>query len=94
MYTDHEYNTAVAREAVMVIDPSTVVRVYSGAHGCACGCRGNYSDAARQIKATVTKMKRLVSEGCAAWHCSNANGEIEFLVVETDTRTHTAYFAN
>jgi len=73
------------------IDPMKIARVYSGRHGCACGCRGNYSEKPRQIKATLTKVRRLLAEGATAWLGEDNAGLVEFLVVDTETRTHTLH---
>ena len=40
------------------IDFEKVLKVYNGKQGCACGCRGNYSDATRTVKSTLTKMSK------------------------------------
>ena len=86
-------NNANAREVLFGITVEQIKEVYSGAHGCACGCRGNYSETPRQIKATFTKAKRLVAdEGATVWMSSDQDGNPLFVVIDTDTRTHTLYF--
>ena len=63
-----------------------VTRVYSGRHGCACGCRGTYSDA----PAAVTRVVNAMLAHAADVECTEGlDGEVVFFV-ETATRAYTA----
>lgn len=46
----------------MEVDREKIVRVYSGRPGCGCGCRGKYSDDARNITRVVNVMNSRSSE--------------------------------
>ncbi len=82
-----------AIEALRALDPSTVVRSYSGRHGCACGCRGNYSDKRSVINACIAKMRRLADSGAIGVWMSSTDGRPSFIVVDTETRTSAIYFS-
>jgi len=43
---------------IVHLDPSTIVKVYSGRPGCGCGCRGSYSTSPVSIKRIVANMKK------------------------------------
>ena len=47
----------------MIINPNQVAQVYSGKPGCACGCKGNYSENPRTIKTIVNRMVRMIQDG-------------------------------
>lgn len=46
---------------IVNIDPTKVVRVYSGRPGCGCGCRGKYYEDARNIKRVLKAMRETIS---------------------------------
>lgn len=45
------------------IDPSTIVRVYSGKPGCGCGCNGKYYEDTRNIRRVVKKINERIGTG-------------------------------
>lgn len=84
--SDTIMNSVIAFDAVLA--HATVSAVYSGRHGCACGCRGNHTSSPQSITTVKRKMiaarqsgkatEIMVSPGC-------------FVAVDTDTRTYIAY---
>lgn len=64
----------------------TVKSVYSGAHGCACGCRGSHSESPLAIKRKLTLLASVPVDQL------EADPEGEYLSWETATRTHIIYF--
>jgi nitrogenase subunit NifH len=82
--------------AIVNIDKSRVVRVYSGRPGCGCGCRGNYSDNKSAITRVLNAMKANVCYADRAGVMANdvlhdEDGVTEIAFVETDTRYYWAY---
>lgn len=65
-----------------------VTRVYTGAIGCACGCKGNYNDSPRAIKLVVGKIERALREGRVDELMIAPNA---FVAVEVGNRAWTAY---
>lgn len=63
-----------------------VSSVYSGKHGCACGCRGNHTSNPRTIKQIVGKIQQAVIDG----HQLEVWPGVYF-AVNTETRTYVAY---
>lgn len=45
------------------VDTADIVKVYSGKPGCACGCKGNYFEDARNIKRVVGMINDAVPTG-------------------------------
>lgn len=77
----------------IIINPHQVGKVYSGKLGCACGCRGNYSENPKTITLIVNKMRKALKDGMATEVMFGGYGEA-FLSVETATRRYTAYLKN
>jgi len=69
---------------LLKVDASTIKRSYSGRPGCACGCRGNYSEEPRTMKATRTKMINALRDGKA----TDAGNDGDGFFVETSTRLY------
>lgn len=82
-----------------------VTKSYSGRPGCACGCRGNYSQSARSIKIIAGKITKLLDGIDPAALTddfddhTNADGQsvyafycADYIAVETNTRAYTLYF--
>ena len=61
---------------------ANVDRVYSGTHGCMCGCRGKYSTSPRSAKIIYNKVMKHPKH--------KVDGNIAYL--ETDTRNLVVYF--
>lgn len=74
-----------SRAQMDTLDVSKVSAVYSGRHGCACGCRGNHSSTARSIQTVIRKMREAAGEGYPVAVTSS------YYAVETDTRSYIAY---
>jgi hypothetical protein len=79
-------NSAIAFDAAMT--HGTVSQVYSGRHGCSCGCRGNHTSSARSIATVTQKMIAAVKSG-EAWEIMVLPGV--FVSVTTHTREYIAY---
>ena len=82
-------NTTTSNGTLAGIDFAKATRVYSGAVGCACGCRGNYSETPRAIKAGINKLLRLVAAGAepdvmAGTYVGVTHGNSRSLVVYFD----------
>jgi len=77
---------SMARDVARTIDTADVLRVYSGRHGCACGCRGTYHEAGAQ----VTRVSRLVAAAPDARRMEGLGGE-QVVYASTPTRTYTVY---
>lgn len=73
------------------ITKADIVRVYSGLPGCACGCRGTYSESKAQIT-RVMNMYNALPEGTKV-NTSYRNGELEFVYWDSQNgnRTYTIY---
>lgn len=71
------------------LDASQVKSVYSGRHGCACGCRGNHSETQRSIKLIVGKINALITSGSTPDISITSFGP--HIAVDTETRTLCAY---
>jgi hypothetical protein len=69
---------------LLEVDASTIKRSYSGRPGCACGCRGNYSEEPRTMKATRTKMINALRDRKA----TDAGNDGDGFFVETSTRLY------
>lgn len=80
------YNSAIAFDAVMA--HGTVSQVYSGRHGCACGCRGTHTSSERSIKTVTRKMIDAVKSGDAT--LIGVEPGI-WVAVDTATRSYIAY---
>lgn len=79
-------------------DWNRVTSVYSGKHGCACGCRGNHSSRPATMTRIINSLKaglRTLSETPeiadveAAWLYER--GDMTYLTIETATRSWIAY---
>ena len=46
-------------ELLASIDPEKVELVYVGQRGCACGCKGTYTDGAVAAKRTLNRLKKM-----------------------------------
>lgn len=79
-------NSVTAFDAAL--QHGTVSAVYSGRHGCACGCRGNHTSSERSIKTVVRKMVDAIKHG-EAEHIMVSPGV--FVSVDTATRTYIGY---
>ena len=64
----------------ITVPVDSITRVYSGRHGCACGCRGTYSTSPATIKRIVATMNDL-----------GAQIEDGIYFTESPTRQYTAY---
>lgn len=69
--------------------PGAVKSVYSGAPGCACGCKGNHSESTRSINMIVPRIVAAIENGYTADFHFAAGGS--HIAVETDTRQYIAY---
>jgi hypothetical protein len=76
----------------IIINPNQVKQVYSGKPGCACGCKGNYSENPKTIKTIVNRMREALKNGTAT-EVMFGGVITGFLSVETATRSYTAYLA-
>lgn len=74
-----------SRAQMDTLDVSKVSAVYSGKHGCACGCRGNHSSTPRSIQTVIRKMREVASEGYPVIVTDS------YYAVESDTRSYIAY---
>lgn len=85
------------------LDKTTVISVYSGRHGCMCGCKGKYSYASR-VKNDGLKLRGYAFDGSDISDANitrvvnfindNVEGAVEedgYVVVETPTRVYVAY---
>lgn len=79
-------NSAIAFDAALT--HGTVSAVYSGKHGCACGCRGNHTSSKASIATVTRKMVDAVKSG-NAWGIMVSPGV--FVSVTTATREYIAY---
>lgn len=70
---------------MITIDATAVSAVYSGSHGCACGCRGNHTSNPRTIKQIVAKIQQADQDGY------NVHIHPWGTWVDTDTRSYVAY---
>lgn len=70
---------------MIVIDAKDVTAVYSGRHGCACGCRGNHTSKQGTIKKIVAKIVQADQDGLEV-HVHPWG-----IWVDTDTRSYVAY---
>lgn len=85
------------------IDAATVVSVYSGKHGCACGCRGKHTYATKFAQEeslrrgyAVTVSDKTVNLIVGKMNALLADGypqmaDASFVSVETKTRLYIAY---
>lgn len=78
----------------MMLDTSRVTQVYSGRQGCACGCRGNYSDKPQRIRQVAAKMAALVANGEATEVIYGAGiyCAVDYETPGGEAKTLTAYF--
>jgi hypothetical protein len=72
-----------------VVNLDEVSAVYSGRHGCCCGCNGNHTSDPSRIKRTVNKMNKLAAEGATV--DDQRKSGYGYIAVETPTRLHIAY---
>lgn len=79
-FTAADFNAALAERQISA--------VYSGAHGCACGCKGKHSSAPRSIAAVLRNMRKAVAAGTAE-DIDISDGC--YVAVETPTRLLIAY---
>lgn len=79
-------NSAIAFDAALT--HGTVSAVYSGRHGCACGCRGTHTSSERSIRTVTRKMIDAVKSGDATEIMVEPR---VFVSVDTATRTYIAY---
>lgn len=77
--------------ARVTIDPTTIVKVYSGRPGCGCGCRGKYWDDARNIARVV---KRMNESGDVKVNELTLTPDGKVYFVETESRYLWAYTAD
>ena len=82
---DHERRHESIGQLTSALADRTVSAVYSGRHGCACGCRGNHSSTSRSIKIVLNKMREAAKEG---YPVAVLN---EYISVDTPTRVYIAY---
>ena len=82
---DRERRTE-SRAQMDTLDVSKVSAVYSGRHGCACGCRGNHSSTDRSIQTVIRKMREAAGDGYPVVIIADT-----YYAVETDTRSYIAY---
>ena len=71
------------------IDPKKIQGVYSGKHGCACGCRGNHSDNPATVKLIVGKIIKAFEAGDEV--DVNINSFNPYIAAQTATRLYIAY---
>lgn len=67
-----------------------VERVYNGRPGCACGCRGTYSDSKRSISSLLKKFEAIICIEVHEIPESPTSGRILYWD-SSETRTHTIY---
>jgi hypothetical protein len=82
---DHQRRAESIAALNEALESRTVSAVYSGRHGCACGCRGNHSSTSRSIKIVLGKMREAAKDGAPVAVLSN------YISVDTDTRVYIAY---
>lgn len=68
-----------------MIDRAKVVKVYSGRHGCACGCRGRYSTNPATITRVVKTMNEIFQKD------PEQEKKWDGQIAESDTRLYFAY---
>jgi hypothetical protein len=73
-------------EHIMTNSKSNVDQVYSGKHGCMCGCRGNY----HKEGAMVTRLYNKVMGNPA--HEEHTVTGCHYAVLKTETRNYVVYF--
>lgn len=82
---DHQRRTQAITSLEEALESRTVSAVYSGRHGCACGCRGNHSSTSRSIKAVIRAMREAAKDGAVV-----IVGD-SYIATETATRSYIAY---
>ena len=78
-FTAADFNAALAERQISA--------VYSGAHGCACGCKGKHSSTPRSIAAVLRNMRKAIDTGAATAIVVEKN----YVCVKTETRMLIAY---
>ena len=73
------------------IDRSKIKRVYSGKPGCACGCRGSYSESKASITKTLKRYEEAEEQAIKTIEASGDDGEILFWDSADGERTYTIY---
>jgi hypothetical protein len=91
-------NLSVIQEARQLLTSPTASapllrKTYSGRHGCMCGCLGNWSTSEVAAKRLRTRVLRMFAnqEIVEAFVELNRDGGLEYVVVETETRTYGFY---
>lgn len=81
----NDFNT----RALAALDAG-VTRVYSGRPGCACGCRGTYSDSKGQITRVTNILRKALDD-----NSTDGPGDLTvgpgYVALDTPTRVFTAY---
>ena len=78
--------------AYFTLKPSSVGSVYSGRHGCACGCRGNHTTNPKTVKLICNKIEQAVADGLTPDVCFAKFGDqLGHIAVQTETRLYIAY---
>jgi hypothetical protein len=76
-----------------LINAAQITKVYTGAPGCACGCRGNYSTAKNVISKVLKIYNKTEVEAVQEGSMPSLDGEnFVFWDNAEGTRTYTIYF--
>lgn len=102
-------NTGKVVNTVEIATPTidNVMKVYSGAHGCMCGCLGNYrvnpkfvaeanKDRGYDYDAddiSERSVKTIITKLIKAGATTDEGNEGQYIFAKTDTRIYVAYFA-
>ncbi len=79
-------NSAIAFDQALT--HGAVSAVYSGSHGCMCGCKGNHTSSARSVTTVTRKMIAAVKDGDATGILVEPG---VYVSVDTVTRSYVAY---
>ena len=69
-----------------------VEAVYSGRHGCACGCRGKHTHYTENKRAITTIVNKILAQGEVQDLDWETTANPNWVSVTTDTRYYIAYF--
>lgn len=73
------------------INPNQIGRVYSGRPGCACGCRGNYSESKRSVNHVLKLYNQTPEDRIESTQGIGDDGMIYFWDSEDGNRTYSIY---
>lgn len=86
------YDDRQIRDALQHLTAGDVARSYSGKTGCACGCRGNYSERNSTKSLVLSQLKQTWRSTDVVW--SDVGLDLDgrfFFAVDTETRARTVY---